>query len=179
MKQRETERLILRQMQESDYDNVVIYRLHPDVRCYIPDYIDEAGVKAYVERSIHPWKQEENEPLRIVMELKGTSKVIGELMVKIVEKNIPMVEIGYALNPEFQGKGYTTEAMHNIMQFVFEDLSINRVIGEANPENIASRRIMEKMGMKQEAHLIQHTFFNNKIIDTVIYGILKKDWKAN
>lgn len=86
-------------------------------------------------------------------------------------------EIGYWLDPDQWGKGYMTEAGRAIIIYGFETLGLNKIYGECMPKNPASGRVMEKIGMTEEALLRKHYIKNNKPIDVVVYAILKQHFK--
>ncbi len=84
-------------------------------------------------------------------------------------------EIGYALKPEFHGKGYMSEAFEKMMEFGFKELKLHSIEANVNPGNIASIKVLEKAGFKKEAHFRENWLYNGKYIDSVIYGLLEND----
>ena len=85
-------------------------------------------------------------------------------------------EIGYALARKYWGKGYMTEVVHAIIYFGFSRIMLNRIEARCEIKNIASARVMEKVGMKYEGILRQHMFMKGKYRDLKIYSITKDEF---
>lgn len=112
--------------------------------------------------------------------------MVGHLFFKQIEpKEFLTWELGYIFHPAFQCKGYATESAYRLIQHGFEHLGIHRVIAHCNPENIASWRVLEKIGMKREGYFRKNVFFHATTegsplwTDTYEYAILKEDIKAS
>lgn len=84
-------------------------------------------------------------------------------------------EIGYALSPEFWGKGYMTEAINTLIDFGFNKLKLHSIEANVNPDNINSIKLLEKAGFKREAYFHENYFFNDRYIDSAIYSLLEND----
>ncbi len=84
-------------------------------------------------------------------------------------------EIGYALKPEFWGKGIMTETLRFMMNFGFSKMKLHSVEANVNPLNTASIKLLEKIGFKKEAYFRENFLFDNKFLDSVIYSLLEKD----
>ena len=65
-------------------------------------------------------------------------------------------EIGFLFHPDHQGRGYATEAAEAMLALAFETYELHRVVGRLEPRNVASARVLEKLGMRREAHLIEN-----------------------
>jgi ribosomal-protein-alanine N-acetyltransferase len=87
-------------------------------------------------------------------------------------------EIGYELGPAYWNKGYMTEAIRAALAFGFEHMDLHRVEANIDPENIGSRRTVEKVGFVHEATLRENWFYAGRFTDSVIYGILKHEFKG-
>jgi RimJ/RimL family protein N-acetyltransferase len=91
--------------------------------------------------------------------------------------------IGYILHPDYHNQGYCTEATKALIGYAFTTLHAHRITAKCNPDNTASWRVMEKVGMNKEGHLKQRVCFkydeNGSPIwwDELIYGITADDWK--
>lgn len=85
-------------------------------------------------------------------------------------------EIGYNIKlEEDKQKGYMTEAVGAIIHYGFETLLLNRIEAVTAPDNIASRKVLEKHGFKEEGLLKSHYFSNGEFSDSVIYGLLQSE----
>jgi len=87
------------------------------------------------------------------------------------------ITIGYALMPSEQGKGYGTEALQLMVDYLFLAKEIHRIQANTDPENKASQRILEKAGFKKEGVSRKSSFVRGQWRDTVNYSVLREEWK--
>lgn len=85
--------------------------------------------------------------------------------------------LGYALAPSERGKGYGSEAIKIMVDYLFMSKNIVRVQAEINPENVASQRALENAGFKKEGTLRKAFFSRGEWIDTAVFSILREEWK--
>ena len=86
--------------------------------------------------------------------------MIGHLYFSQLDPTIYRIwELGYIFNPKFHGKGFCTEAAAAILNYGFETVSAHKIVAYADPNNIASWKVLEKIGMKHEGLLRQNAFF--------------------
>jgi len=88
-----------------------------------------------------------------------------------------LTEIGYALAPSERCKGYGTEAVRIIVDYLFLSKNIVRIQVQTDDENKASRRILEKSGFRKEGIIRKSFFFNGEHRDQALYSILREEWK--
>ena len=84
---------------------------------------------------------------------------------------------GYRMLPAERNKGYTTEAVKIIVDYLFLTRDIIRIQAETNPKNIASWKVLEKAGFIKEGVRRKSVFIRGKWHDGVLYGILREDWR--
>ena len=144
-----TPRLYLRQFSMSDLNDLSLIRSDPDVMRFIgagqPHSMDQ--VRKALENILSVWKQHGFGRWAVVH--KQDKKLIGWCGLAFLDKT-EEIEIGYGIAREHWGKGFTTEAAAATIRFGFEELNLNRIVAVAMPENTASRRVMEKIGMRYE-----------------------------
>lgn len=87
-------------------------------------------------------------------------------------------EIGWILLPEAQGKGYAAEAARLLLDLAFGELGLHRVYAELDPRNAASVALCERLGMRHEAHFVEHMWLKGEWSDTGVYAILEREWAA-
>jgi RimJ/RimL family protein N-acetyltransferase len=91
--------------------------------------------------------------------------------------------LGYVFNASYHGKGYATESAKALLDLAFRDSKARRIIAMCNPENESSWRLLERLHMRREGHLIKNIFFkvdeSNTPIwqDTYEYAILAQEWE--
>jgi RimJ/RimL family protein N-acetyltransferase len=86
-------------------------------------------------------------------------------------------ELGFAFDPAEQGRGYATEAARAFLHVAFEDFGFHRVIGRAEARNAASARVLEKLGMRREAHLVENEWVKGEWQSELVYAILDREWQ--
>jgi RimJ/RimL family protein N-acetyltransferase len=84
--------------------------------------------------------------------------------------------LGYSLARPHWGQGYATEASVALVRLGFESLGMHRISATTDVRNVASWRIMEKLGMRREAHLREHVRQRGQWRDSFLYAILERDW---
>lgn len=87
--------------------------------------------------------------------------------------------LGYILHPNFRGKGYATEAVMLIVNYLFLSKNIVRIQAECNPENKASIRVLEKVGFKYEGLKRKSIFIQGLYMDSALYSIIRDEWVRN
>jgi RimJ/RimL family protein N-acetyltransferase len=88
-----------------------------------------------------------------------------------------MLEIGYSIFPDERGKGYCTEAVQIMVDYLFMSRNIVRVQAHTSIRNKASQRVLEKSGFKKEGTLRKEYFVRGEWVDSCVYGILREEWK--
>lgn len=168
-----TERLLLRQFRESDYDDLYEFlsQLRDDEFEGYPDITYENGREhlKYRVGSEDFW----------AVELIGSGKVIGNIYCG--SRDFGAKEVGYIINRDYQKKGYASEALSAVIRHAFEE-GAHRVFAECDPRNDCSWKLLEKVGLKREAHFRQNIFFHNNENgdpiwkDTYVYANIESDY---
>jgi len=172
----ETERLILRRYNDSDVADVIAFASHPSVAAATPDFeATRAGVKAYIDLQNSYRLFEEGKCFDLAVELKSDGKVIG--LLSLVLRSAHLAKIGYALGPEYRGRGLATEATKALLDYAFDVLQVHRVQADTDSANVSSWRLMERVGMKREARLREAVRGDDGWLDQLIYGVLADEWR--
>jgi RimJ/RimL family protein N-acetyltransferase len=87
------------------------------------------------------------------------------------------LEIGYTLVPSERGKGYGTEALRIMVDYLFLSREIVRIQAQTDQRNVASQKILEGVGFKKEGTLRRNFFMRGEWTDDYIYSILREEWK--
>jgi RimJ/RimL family protein N-acetyltransferase len=83
------------------------------------------------------------------------------------------------LHPDHHGQGYGREAAVEVLRLGFEGLGLHRIIGRCDAHNHASARLLERLGMRREAHFRENEFFKGEWADEYVYALLANEWQAN
>jgi RimJ/RimL family protein N-acetyltransferase len=167
----ETQRLRMRSLQPIDWRAVYDYTSDPAVMMYIPEgpFIPEQA-KTFVAENV-------GERARAVAVLLKTDDVLVGHMVFHPWFAPRTYEIGWVFDRAYHGQGYATEAAVALLQYGFEALHLHRIIATCQPENVASCRVMEKLGMRREAHFrkcIRRP--DNRWWYEYFYALLEEEW---
>jgi RimJ/RimL family protein N-acetyltransferase len=176
----EAARLRLRPLTVADTDAIVAYRSLPEVARYVPfEPMTKAGVK---ERLTGQWARQElddeEQALLLGVELRETGELVGDVMLAWRSREHLGGELGYVFSPDHAGKGYATEASHALLHLAFDDLGLRRMIARLDARNDASARVLLRLGMRQEAHLIENELFKGEWGDELDFAILASEWSA-
>ncbi|MCC7403846.1 MAG: GNAT family N-acetyltransferase [Bdellovibrionales bacterium] len=176
--QLETERLILRPLRPTDAENIFEYAKNPNVSLFTlwePHKNVTDSLKFITEYAQPLYKEQVPEPFGIILK-SNPKKVIGTVGCFWVSKPSQTMELAYAIDEPFWGKGLVAEASDAILGYCFKNLKVNRIQSRCKAENKASSRVMEKVGMKYEGTLKSAIFHRNRFWDMHYYAILKADW---
>jgi RimJ/RimL family protein N-acetyltransferase len=172
-----TRRLVLRDFRPDDWRAVLAYQSDPRYLRYYPWTVrTEADVLAFVGRQVELQSATPRLKFQLVITLVGVG-LVGNCGIRLAEPNSVEADVGYELDPRHWGRGYATEAAGAMVAFGFEALGVHRVWGECVADNVASRRVMEKLGMIQEGRLREKRWMKGRWWDTLLYGILRKEWE--
>ncbi|WP_264521466.1 GNAT family N-acetyltransferase [Flavobacterium sp. N1994] len=173
----ETERLLLRRLDENDADEVLALRGNPEIMKYIPRPLAVTREDALAHIAMIEEKIEGNIGINWGITIKGEPKIIGIIGHYRIQPENHRAEIGYMSLPEFNGKGYITEAIKAVVAYGFEQMQLHSIEAVIDPDNIASERVLQKNGFVKEAHILENELWDGKYWDTVIYSLLKRNWR--
>ena len=176
----ETERLRLRPFTDRDLDAVFEMERDPEVARYLywePRTRDEA--RAALDRRVR-MTSFDGEPaaLRLAVVERDSGLVVGDISLSLRSREHRQGEIGFMFHPEHQGRGYATEAGRAVLALGFETFDLHRVFGSCDARNVASARLMERLGMRLEGTHRGVEFVKGTWCDERIYAILAEDWRS-
>lgn len=165
----ETERLILRKFVAEDAE--AVYRMRSDAATmrFIREPQNRAETDSWLKLVSGLWEKERLGFCAVIE--KSSNELIGWCGLWRL-KETGEIEVGYAINKKSWGQGYAFEASHRFLEYGFGELDLDEIVAVARPENIASRRVMEKLGM-----LYDYTgeFYGR---DLVHYSITRREWES-
>lgn len=175
-----TNRLHIRPIRMDDKDAVFSYRSDPEINKYlslIPTSVDD--IKTFISNSSTTF----NVPgtwFQLVIIEKNTHQLIGDIGIHFLtsDPHNKQVEIGYTLNKAYWGKGYASEALSAVIDYLFNTLNKHRITASIDPTNLKSIQLLERLGFRKEAHFVKSLFFHDKWVDDVIYAMLNNEWKT-
>jgi RimJ/RimL family protein N-acetyltransferase len=174
----ETERLVLRPFEERDYEALYAMHSEPEVARYLyNEPRDRDQARELLARKIggSEWR-EEGDWLSAAVVLRESGDVVGDVGLHWESNEHRTAEIGFIFAPARQGHGYATEAARAALRLAFEGFGLHRVIGRAEARNIASARVLEKLGMRREAHHVANEWVKGEWQSEVVYALLDHEW---
>lgn len=105
-------------------------------------------------------------------------RVIGTTTLFAIRADQGRAEVGYALGAEHWGCGYAREAVARLVDHAFDDLKLRRLESDIDPRNARSVHLVESLGFRQEGLFRQRWFVNDELQDSVMHGLLARDWRA-
>lgn len=175
----ETARLVLRPLTENDLDSMLAYRSldsvarfqfwAPHSREMMQDVLAEM-----LEAAAEDPRMEH--VLAVVR--RDTGAMIGDVVLMIRDREARQGEIGFTFHPDHGGHGFATEAAGAMVAFGFEALALHRIFGRCDALNEPSFRLMERLGMRREAHFREHALFKGRWDEEFHYAILEDEWRA-
>ena len=175
----ETERLCLRPFTRGDVDAVYAYRQREDVARHLFDgpMTHESVVEAVAMRVGQDGLHEDGSKIFLAVELKPDHTVIGELSLILRNETARQGEIGYIFHPDHHGRGYATEAARLLLEMGFAGAGLHRIYARCAAANTPSWRVMERLGMRREAHFREHAMSKGAWDEELIYAILEDEWR--
>ena len=173
----ETERLILRPIEETDVPALFPLINDPDVAGNLMSV-----PHPYPEEEYAPWirnareKMERREQFDMAIVLKETGLPIGSCGIMDISWEHMRGEMAYWLGQPYWRQGYMTEAVRRMAQFGFEELGFERMHARCFTQNAGSIQVLEKSGFKREGHIRRAVRKNDEFLDMFLYGLLREEF---
>jgi RimJ/RimL family protein N-acetyltransferase len=176
----ETERLLLRPYQDGDFEALHAIESRADVNRYL--YSEARGtdeVRGILRRKLdETGLRDEGDTLSVACVRRDTGSMIGGCILHWASREHGLGEIGFVLHPDHHGHGYATEATRPLLEFGFATVGLHRIIGRLEARNVASARVLEKLGMRREALLIENERVKGEWQSELDYALLDREWRA-
>ena len=177
-----TARLKIRPARVEDLASIFRIRSQPAVSDWLPS--EPGDVDAFVARLSQP------ELLAATLALELEGHLIGDLYLAVEnawsqaevadQARDTQAEIGWVVEPQHAGQGLATEAAAGLLRICFEDLGLRRVKAVSYADNVASWRVMEKLGMRREGYAVAEALHRSgRWLDSVTYALLVEEWRAS
>ncbi len=174
----ETHRLIIRPISLTDKHEIFAYRCDAETNRYqgwVPKTVQD--VEAFIQKV----SKQVNVPetwFQCAILKKESQKIIGDVGIHFFDRDNKQAGIGCTLNKAYHNRGYATESLSSIIDYLFSELHKHRLIVSIDPENKASIRLVERLGFRKEAHFIESILVNGKWVDDIVYALLRADWAS-
>jgi RimJ/RimL family protein N-acetyltransferase len=177
----DTERLTLRPFVESDFEAMHAMRSNPKVVLYLyeePFSPEQTRDLLTRKMAVTAWAHEDDWFSVAVVE-RSSGATVGDIAFHWVSERDRTAEIGFVFDPRHQGKGFATEAARAVVDWAFATAGMHRVVGRTEARNAASARVLEKLGMRLEAHFVENEWVKNEWQSELFYSVLDREWSAS
>ena len=175
-----TERLDLRPYEADDLEHLRAMYADEEVVRYLywgvmdDDQLRESLAKKVRRRALG----DEGEGLNVLGVERESGEVVGEALLFWASREHRTAEIGFVVKPEFHRRGYATEMGAEMLRLAFDECDLHRVTGKCEARNAASAAVLERLGMRREAHLVENEFVKGEWSSELGYALLSPEWAA-
>ena len=174
----ETPRLLLRELRLDDWPDARAIDSDPEVvRFQSNDVVDEAGSRAYLAEAERLARESPRQVYDLAITEPGDDRLLGRVGLRIRRPEHREAELWFTLRRDRWGTGLASEAAAGLLDLAFGPLGLHRVYGDCDPRNHRSARLMEKLGLRREAHLRQNWWLKGEWCDSLLYAILEEEWR--
>ena len=175
---RRTPRLILRPFAAADLESLLIIQSDPAAVRYVPyPPRDRVTVALVLEQKVtHTTLAGVGDLIELAVTLADDGTLIGDVLLALRSVEHQTLEVGYIFAPAYGGQGYATEAVRALLELAFGLLGARRVIARVDDRNRASRALLDRLGFRLEAHLVDNEWFKGELTSEVDYAFLAQDW---
>lgn len=176
----ETARLVLRPFHDGDLDALARTLVREDVNRFLyslPRTREEVQA-SLVERQNRTVLRARGDSLLLAIELRSSGELAGDVLLQWLDSDHLQGEIGFVLHPDFHGRGIAAEASLEMLRVGFERAGLHRVIGRCDARNLASARVLRKLGMREEGLLRENELVKGEWTDELVFAMLADEWAA-
>lgn len=171
-----TTRLKIRPFKQTDVDDLFeIYSKEETCKYLLHEPWTDSNKNDEFSKKLSENKLTSGTSLSLACELNN--KVIGDISIWYTGMK-ETVEVGFVFNNTFAGKGYATEALKGVIEYLFKVEKVHRIQANLDCRNIPSASLCARVGMRQEAHFIKDFWNKDEWTDSYVYGMLKSDFNS-
>ncbi|MGQ5524107.1 GNAT family N-acetyltransferase [Chitinimonas sp. PSY-7] len=171
-----TSRLHLRLVRQEDLPDLLAIHSVDEVNHHLPYVTWESMDDAQVWYDKATTRHEDGSAAQFVVLERDTLCVVGSCLLFRFDLGSLRAEVGYVLGKPFWHKGYMREALAGLCDYAFNQLGLRRLEAEVEPQNEASRHLLEHLGFTCEGLLRQRWITKGEVKDTYMYGLLSHEW---
>ena len=173
-----TERLVLRPFRADDLDPLLAFHSDQEAVRYVPyPPRDRAQVAAVLERKrVNTTLAHDGDLVEFAVEPAKTELLIGDVMLALRSVEHQTLEIGYIFHPGYGGQGFATETVRALVDLAFGIIGGRRIIARVDTRNQRSCTLLERVGFRLEAHLVENEWLKGELTSEYDYGLLAREW---
>ena len=176
----ETDRLRLRPIRSADAETLHEMESREDVTRWLlyDPRSREQSREALRLRQTRTRIEREGDALELGIEHGKNGDLLGTVILMYRSEEHCEGEIGFVLHPRHHGQGYAREAAWEMLRLGFEQFGLHRIVGRCEPRNLASAGLLERLGMRREAHLVENEWIKGEWQSELVYAMLDREWRA-
>ena len=175
-----TARLVVRRFRPADVPTFAAYRSDPEVARYqswdVP--FSEEQAERFVAGSSEDDPDTPGAWFQFAVAESPGGAHVGDVAAYIDEEDPRQARVGITLAAEVQGRGYGTEALTALLDYLIIDRGKHRVTADCDARNVASAKLLERVGMRREAHHLQSSWWKGEWTDEYVFAVLADEWRA-
>jgi RimJ/RimL family protein N-acetyltransferase len=174
----ETERLVLRRFTPDDLEPLLVFHSDPDAVRYVPyQPRDRAALEPVLARKVAGGTlRETGDLIELAVVRQDSGELIGDVLLALRAPAHGTLEVGYIFNPAHGGQGFATETVRALLDLAFAELGARRVIARVDTRNTASMALLTRVGLRQEALLVENEYFKGELSSEADFAILSREW---
>lgn len=174
-----TDRLRLRPFDDADANALFALHSNANVLRYwdAPPWSERLRAEQFIAACGEIAKT--NSGVRLAVDRAPDRTFIGWCAVTRWNRDFRSASVGYCFDDAWWGQGYATEAVRAVLQWAFDTLDLNRVQAETDTRNVASARVLEKLGFVREGTLREDCVVNGEVSDSWVYGLIRREWRPS
>lgn len=173
-----TERLLLRPFEDRDLDAFHAMRSNAEHTRHVPyDPASREDVAKVLEQR-KEWTAlaERDSAITLAAVERQSDRFVGDMLLFHFDPTHRSAELGFAFDNPCHGKGYATEASRALVTWAFREAGLHRIHARCDAPNVASVRVLQKLGFRQEGRLVQSVSVEGAWEDTLLFGLLASEW---
>ena len=174
-----TDRLTIRRFGVADVPAFAAYRSIPQVARYQSwdTPFGEERARRFVASLATSHPDTPGEWYQFAVTETSSGRLLGDLAAA-PESDHRLVRIGFTLAPHAQGRGFASEAVTALLDYLFHTRGKHRVAADCDPRNLASVALLERIGMRREAHHLRSVWWKGEWTDELLYAVLADEWSV-
>jgi len=169
--------IFLRRMRSEDAEPLFAYRTLPEVsRCqdWLPEHVEEAHELARTQAGLEPGTR--GTWFQFIICRREDGEMVGDCGIKFPGDEHASPELGIALHPEHQRRGYATAATQLMVDYLFESLGERRVAAHTDPRNLPAIAVLNRVGLREEGHFRKSHWSRGEWVDDLAFAMLREEW---
>jgi RimJ/RimL family protein N-acetyltransferase len=173
-----TERLVLRPFVAEDRDPLYAFHSDPEAVRYVPypPRTREQVAEVLRRKMGNTELRRDGDLLELAVIRTDNGMLIGDVLLALRSVEHQTLEVGYIFTPAAGGRGYATEAVRALVELAFGPIGARRIIARVDARNRRSSVLLERLGFRLEAHLVENEWFKGELSSELDYALLSREW---